>query len=53
LPFLENNNEYWGRPADSQQAITEIERMRKSGCTHIIRLARQAYDVSPHGSGST
>jgi hypothetical protein len=36
LPFLENNNEYWGRPADSQEAIREIERMRKSGCTHII-----------------
>jgi phospholipid N-methyltransferase len=36
LPFLEHNNQYWGRPADSQQAISEIERMRKSGCTHII-----------------
>jgi phospholipid N-methyltransferase len=36
LPFLENNGEYWGRPADDQQAISEIERMRKSGCTHIV-----------------
>jgi len=36
LPFLEHNGEYWGRPADDQQAISEIERMRKSGCTHIV-----------------
>jgi hypothetical protein len=36
LPFLENNDEYWGRPADSQQAIREIGRMRESGCTHIV-----------------
>ena len=36
LPFLENNGEFWGVPADSAQAISEIERMRKLGCTHII-----------------
>jgi phospholipid N-methyltransferase len=36
LPFLEHNGEYWGRPADDQQAISEIERMRKAGCTHIV-----------------
>jgi hypothetical protein len=35
-PFLERNGEYWGRPADSQEAIKEIERMRRSGCTHIV-----------------
>jgi hypothetical protein len=36
LPFLERNGEYWGLPADSQEAIREIERMRRSGCTHIV-----------------
>jgi SAM-dependent methyltransferase len=36
LPFLEKNGEYWGLPADSQEAIREIERMRRSGCTHIV-----------------
>jgi hypothetical protein len=36
LPFLERDGEYWGLPADSQEAIREIERMRRSGCTHIV-----------------
>ncbi len=36
LPFLEKKGEYWGRPADDQQAISEIERMRRSGCSHIV-----------------
>jgi hypothetical protein len=36
LPFLEKNGAYWGRPADDCQAISELERMRKSGCTHIV-----------------
>ena len=36
LPFLENNGEYWGSPEDDRQAISELERMRKSGCTHIV-----------------
>jgi hypothetical protein len=36
VPFLEKQSEYWGCPADDQQAISEIERMRKSGCTHIV-----------------
>ena len=36
LPFLERNGEYWGPPADSHEAIREIERMRRSGCTHIV-----------------
>jgi phospholipid N-methyltransferase len=36
LPFLEKNGEYWGCPADDQQAISEIARMRNSGCTHIV-----------------
>jgi phospholipid N-methyltransferase len=36
LPFLEINGQYWGCPEDDQQAIREIERLRKSGCTHIV-----------------
>lgn len=36
VPFLEKDGQYWGRPADDYQAITETERLRKSGCTHII-----------------
>jgi hypothetical protein len=36
VPFLEKNGDYWGRPADDRQAVGEIERMRKSGCTHVV-----------------
>jgi hypothetical protein len=36
LPFLENRGEYWGRPIDDRHAISEIERMRKRDCTHIV-----------------
>ena len=36
LPFLENEGEYWGHPSDDRHAISEIERMRQSGCTHIV-----------------
>lgn len=36
LPFLERDGEYWGHPSDSEQAIREIERMRQSGCTHVV-----------------
>lgn len=36
LPFLEKQGKYWGHPADDGQAISEIERMRQSGCTHIV-----------------
>jgi hypothetical protein len=36
LPFLEREGEYWGLPGDSGEAVREIERMRGSGCTHIV-----------------
>lgn len=36
LPFLEHDGEYWGHPNDDVQAIAELERMRRSGCTHIV-----------------
>jgi phospholipid N-methyltransferase len=36
VPFLEKDGQYWGRPGDDHQAISEIERLRKSGCGHIV-----------------
>ena len=36
LPFLEKNGEYSGQPEDDQHAINELERLRGSGCTHIV-----------------
>jgi hypothetical protein len=36
LPFLENSGEYWGRPIDDQHAISEVERMRKRDCSHVV-----------------
>ena len=35
FPFLERNGEYWGRPADSAQAIQEVERLRIVGASWI------------------
>ena len=36
LPFLERNGQYWGRPADDEQAVRELERMRQSGAKFMI-----------------
>lgn len=36
LPFLENGGEYNGAPADSRQAISELDRMTKAGARWII-----------------
>ena len=36
IPFLENNGEYWGPPADSETAIKEIERQRSKGVRFIV-----------------
>jgi hypothetical protein len=35
LPFLEKDGSYWGRPADADTALRELERMRRAGATHI------------------
>lgn len=35
LPFREKNGEYNGPPADSIEAIVEMERLRSAGATHI------------------
>jgi ubiquinone/menaquinone biosynthesis C-methylase UbiE/uncharacterized protein YbaR (Trm112 family) len=36
MPFLERNGEYWGSPADDQNAINELERLRQSGANFIV-----------------
>ncbi len=36
LPFLERNGVFWGPPGDDQQAISELERMRRSGAQFIV-----------------
>jgi hypothetical protein len=36
LPFLERDRVYWGKPADDDVAIQELERMRRSGCAFMI-----------------
>jgi hypothetical protein len=41
FPFLERDGEYWGPPADDQQAVRELERLRQAGARYII-FARHA-----------
>ena len=36
LPFLERDGAYWGRPADDETAIKELERLRQSGASFIV-----------------
>ena len=35
IPFLERNGQYWGPPADDQNAVQELERLRKEGAGYI------------------
>jgi glycosyltransferase involved in cell wall biosynthesis len=35
IPFLEHNGEYWGRPADDDVAIRELERLRGEGAGYV------------------
>ena len=35
IPFLENEGEYWGRPADGANGIAELERLRDGGVGFI------------------
>jgi 4-amino-4-deoxy-L-arabinose transferase-like glycosyltransferase len=37
--FLENEGIYGGNPGDSQQAITDLERLRGQGATHLVFIA--------------
>ncbi|HEX8296567.1 MAG TPA: glycosyltransferase family 2 protein [Chthoniobacteraceae bacterium] len=36
LPFIEHEGQYWGCPADDEQAIRELERMRDLGARWIV-----------------
>jgi O-methyltransferase len=36
FPFLEKDGEYWGPPADDEQAVRELERLRQAGARYII-----------------
>jgi SAM-dependent methyltransferase len=36
LPFLEHKGTYWGKPRNDDEAISELERMRQSGCVFIV-----------------
>lgn len=36
VPFLEKDGRYYGKPADDESAITEIERLRQKGATYIF-----------------
>lgn len=36
LPFLERQDRFWGLPADSQTAISELERMRAQGVRVLV-----------------
>jgi glycosyltransferase involved in cell wall biosynthesis len=35
LPFLERDGGYWGPPADSETAVSELERLRRCGATFM------------------
>jgi hypothetical protein len=35
IPFLENNGQYWGPPADDETAIRELERLRQKGAHYL------------------
>lgn len=36
VPFLEHDGIFWGPPADDQQAISELERMREAGAAYAV-----------------
>jgi O-methyltransferase len=36
FPFLERDGKYWGPPADDEQALRELERLRDAGARYII-----------------
>jgi glycosyltransferase involved in cell wall biosynthesis len=35
FPFIENNGSYWGPPADDNQAIVELDRLRAKGARYL------------------
>ena len=36
FPFLERDGKYWGPPADDEQAVRELERLRQAGARYIV-----------------
>ncbi len=36
IPFLERNGQYWGKPEDDDEAIRELERLRRKGVCYIV-----------------
>lgn len=36
LPFLERNGVYWGNPSDDENAVRELEQLRRSGATLLV-----------------
>jgi SAM-dependent methyltransferase len=36
VPFLERDGVYWGKPADDETAIRELERLRRSGLEFLV-----------------
>ena len=36
MPFVEKDGKYWGPPGDDNQAITELNRLRKTGAGFLI-----------------
>ncbi len=41
--FLEKQGIYGGNPADSQQAITDLERLRGQGATHLVFITNTSW----------
>ncbi|GAC1436837.1 MAG: hypothetical protein NVSMB51_09060 [Solirubrobacteraceae bacterium] len=50
LPFLERDGEFWGEPADDEEAIRELERMRSEGARYLV-LAWPAFWWTDHYRG--
>jgi hypothetical protein len=50
LPFLEQDGVYWGRPADDEAAIAEIERQQKNG-VNVMVFTWQAFWWLEHYCG--
>jgi Sulfotransferase domain len=36
IPFLERDGRYWGAPPDDETAISELERLRRSGASFMV-----------------
>jgi glycosyltransferase involved in cell wall biosynthesis len=36
IPFLENNGQYWGAPANDATAVRELERLHKAGAEFLV-----------------